>query len=82
MSHRGYTVTKRVKAMRRAKAEEMLKAYNEKYPTPQAKLAALPATGSTKQRARLEALVNAEKEKANATKAAKAAKADKKDKSE
>jgi len=77
MSHRGYTVTKRARAMRRAKAEEMLKAYNEKYPTPQAKLDALPATGATKQRARLEALINAEKEKSAAAKAAKSSKKDK-----
>jgi hypothetical protein len=66
MSHRGYPVTKAVKAMRRKAAEERLEAYNKKYPTNQAKLDALPTTGSSKQRARLQALVNEAKEKRDA----------------
>ena len=50
-------VTQQIRKERRERAEERTKEYNEKYPTPQAKLAALPATGSTKQRARLTALI-------------------------
>lgn len=70
-----FTITKAMRAERRARAEARNKEYNEKYPTLQAKLAALPATGATKQRARLLAAIEAEKEKAAADKVAVEAKA-------
>lgn len=65
MSHHGkhgYPRTQQIRAERRKRAEEDLKEYNEKYPTVQAKLNALPIGGAKKQRARLEALLSKEAE--------------------
>lgn len=58
MSHHGkhgYPRTAQIRAERRARAEADHKEYNEKYPTVQSKLDALPMGGAKKQRARLEA---------------------------
>lgn len=52
---RGFPITKAMRVERRARAEAQNKEYNDKYPTLQAKLDALPATGATKQRAKLTA---------------------------
>lgn len=60
MSHHGghgYPRTQQIRQERRARAEKQQQEYNEKYPTLQAKLAALPEGGAKKQRARLEALI-------------------------
>jgi len=75
MSRRGFTVTKQIRAERRKRAEERLKEYNEKYPTLQAKLDALPPTGASRQRARLQAAIKSEQDKAEAAKQVAVAKA-------
>ena len=74
MSKRGKPVTKQIRKERRERAEAMIQEYNEKYPTPQAKLAALPPTGAARQRARLTALVEAQQAAKDAEKAADQAK--------
>jgi hypothetical protein len=66
----GYPRTQQIRAERRARAEKDQNEYNQKYPTLQAKLDALPPTGSKKQRARLEAAIEAEKKKVEAVKVA------------
>lgn len=76
MSKRGKPVTQQIREERRRMAEERNKEYNEKYPTPQAKLDALPPTGASKQRARLTAQIAAEKAEKEAKLAAEQAKAD------
>ena len=73
---RGFPITKAMKAERRARAEAQNKEYNDKYPTLQAKLDALPATGATKQRARLQGAIKAASDKAEAAKLATTAKAE------
>jgi len=70
-----FPVTQAMRAERRKRAEERQAEYEKKYPTLQAKLAALPATGSNKQRARLQRMIEAEAQKAEADKQAAAAKA-------
>jgi hypothetical protein len=73
MSHsggHGYPRTQQIRVERRARAEKDQHEYNQKYPTLQAKLDALPPTGSKKQRARLEAAIEAEKKKVEAAKTA------------
>lgn len=67
---RGFPITKAMKAERRFRAEARNKEYNEKYPTLQAKLDALPATGATKQRTKLQAAITAVAVKAEAAKKA------------
>ena len=76
MSSRGFTITKTMREERRKRAEKMHEEYNQKYPTIQDKLNALPATGATKQRARLEAALKAEHDKKDAEKLAHEAKAE------
>lgn len=76
MSSRGKPVTQQIREERRRMADERTKEYNEKYTTPQAKLAALPSTGASKQRARLTALVANQQREQDAVKAAAQAKAD------
>lgn len=71
-----FSKTKAIMAERRKSAEERNAKYNEKYPTPEAKLAALPATGCARQRAKLTRQIEQAKEKAEAVKAANAAKAE------
>lgn len=73
---RGFPITKAMRVERRARAEARQKEYNEKYPTLQAKLDALPATGANKQRARLQRMIKVSQEKAEAAKLAAAAKAE------
>jgi hypothetical protein len=73
-SNHGYPKTKQIRIERRARAEALLAAYNERCPTLQDKLADLPPTGATKQRARLEAQIKAEQNKTEAVKVATAAK--------
>ena len=73
---RGFPITQAMKAERRFRAEARNKEYNEKYPTLQAKLDALPATGATKQRAKLSAAIKAAAVKAEAAKVAAATKAE------
>ena len=68
MSRRKRPITQHMREERRQRAEEMNKEYNEKYPTLQAKLAALPQGGANKQRARLVALIEAEQAEKNAEK--------------
>lgn len=75
MTSRGFPITQTMRQERRKRAEDRQKEYNEKYPTLQAKLDALPPTGSNRQRARLQAAIKAEQDKAEATKSAAAAKA-------
>lgn len=72
---RGFPITKAMRAERRARAEARNKEYNDKYPTLQAKLAALPETGASKQRAKLTAAIEAQAKKLEAEKLAAAAKA-------
>lgn len=72
---RGFPITQAMRAERRARAEARNKEYNEKYPTLQAKLAALPETGATKQRAKLTAAIEAQAKKAETEKLVAAAKA-------
>lgn len=74
---RGFPVTQVMRSERRASAEARQKEYSEKYPTLQAKLDALPATGATKQRTRLQGLLKAEQERAEAAKVAASVKAEK-----
>lgn len=71
---RGFPITKAMRAERRTRAEAQNKEYNEKYPTLQAKLDALPATGATKQRAKLTARLAEATAKKAATQAAEATK--------
>lgn len=73
---RGFPITKAMQAERRKRAEERNAEYNNKYPTIQAKLDALPATGATKQRAKLLKRIEEEKSKAEAAKLAATAKAE------
>lgn len=73
---RGFPITKAMQAERRKRAEERNAEYNKKYPTPEAKLAALPATGCDKQRAKLTKQIQQAEEKAQAAKLAAAAKAE------
>jgi len=72
---RGFPITQAMRQERRKRAEDRNAEYNQKYPTPQAKLDALPPTGATKQRARLQTAIKAEQEKVEAAKVAAAAKA-------
>lgn len=79
MSHHGghgFPRTQQMRAERRKRAEEAHEEYNKKYPTHQAKLDALPATGANKQRARLTSLIVKAQEKAEAAKVAAATKAE------
>jgi len=71
-----FSKTKAIMAERRKSAEERNARYNEKYPTPQAKLAALPATGCDRQRAKLTKQIQQAEEKAQAAKLAATAKAE------
>lgn len=73
-----FSITKAMRAERRKRAEERQAEYEKKYPTLQAKLAALPATGATKQRAKLQRLIEEQSAKAEAAKQAEAVKAEKK----
>lgn len=72
---RGFPITQAMRQERRKRAEDRNAEYNQKYPTLQAKLDALPPTGANKQRARLQAAIKAEAEKVEAAKVAAAAKA-------
>lgn len=79
MSHHGghgFPRTQQIRAERRKRAEEAQAEYNKKYPTLQAKLDALPATGANKQRARLTAAIKSAQEKAEAARLAAATKAE------
>lgn len=73
---RGFPITKAMRAERRKRAEEIQAEYHKKYPTLQAKLAALPPTGANKQRTRLQAAIQLEQEKTEAAKLAVNAKAE------
>ena len=73
---RGFPITKAMQAERRKRAEDLQAEYNKKYPTTQAKLDALPATGATKQRAKLLKRLEEENTKAEAAKLAATAKAE------
>lgn len=64
-----FSVTKAVRAERRKRAEERQVAYDKL--TLQEKLAKLPANGAKKQRAKLEAAIQAEAEKAATKKGSK-----------
>lgn len=72
---RGFPITQAMRQERRKRAEDRNAEYNQKYPTLQAKLDALPPTGANKQRARLQAALKAEQDKVEAAKVAAAAKA-------
>jgi hypothetical protein len=72
--HHGYPVTQQMRLERRKRAEDAQKEYNDKHPTLQSKLDALPANGANKQRARLQGLIQAAATKAEATKLAAATK--------
>lgn len=79
MSHHGghgYPRTQQIMEEKRRAAEQQQKEYNEKYPTLQAKLAALPPTGASRQRARLEAAIQKEGETKKAAQFVAAAKAE------
>lgn len=67
---RGFPITQAMRQERRKRAEDRNAEYNKKYPTLQAKLDALPPTGSNKQRARLQAAIKVEQEKVEAAKVA------------
>lgn len=71
---RGFPITKTMRAERRARAEAQNKEYNEKYPTLQAKLDALPTPGANKQRAKLTAKLAEANTRKVATATAEAAK--------
>lgn len=71
-----FSKTAAIRAERRKSAEERNARYNEKYPTPEAKLAALPPTGCARQRAKLTRQIAEAAEKAQAAKLAAAAKAE------
>jgi hypothetical protein len=73
---RGFPITKAMQAERRKRAEERNAEYNKRYPTTQAKLDALPATGATKQRTKLAKRLEEENSKAEAAKLAATAKAE------
>ncbi len=80
MSHHGghgYPITKQMRVERRKRAEALQEEYHKKYPTIQAKLDALPVAGANKQRAKLEALLKAEQDKADSLKKVTEVKAEK-----
>jgi hypothetical protein len=76
MARRGFPITQAMQAERRKRAEDRIAEYHKKYPTLQARLDALPPTGANKQRARLQAAIQAEQDRVEAAKVAAAVKAE------